>query len=51
MGERRTEIAGARDIEFLSALAEEAVELASAVEKEPITIVCRKSCVQGDEGP
>ncbi len=40
IGKRRTEIAGARDIETLSALAEEAVELAAAVEKEPITIVC-----------
>ncbi len=40
LGKRRTEIAGARDVETLSALAEEAVELASAVEKEPITIVC-----------
>ncbi len=40
LGRRRTEIAGARDVETLSALAEEAVELASAVEKEPITIVC-----------
>jgi topoisomerase-4 subunit A len=40
IGKRRTEIAGAKDVESLSALAEEAVELASAVEKEPITIVC-----------
>jgi topoisomerase-4 subunit A len=40
LGKRRTEIAGARDVAELSALAEEAVELASAVEKEPITIVC-----------
>ena len=40
LGKRRTEIAGARDVETLSALAEEAVELASAVEKEPVTIVC-----------
>ncbi len=40
LGKRRTEIAGAKDVESLSALAEEAVELASAVEKEPITIVC-----------
>ena len=40
LGKRRTEIAGARDVESLSALAEEAVELASAVEKEPVTIVC-----------
>ena len=40
LGQRRTEIAGARDVAELSALAEEAVELASAVEKEPITIVC-----------
>jgi topoisomerase-4 subunit A len=38
IGRRRTEIAGARDVESLEALAEEAV--ASAVEKEPITIVC-----------
>jgi len=42
LGKRRTEIAGARDVAELSALAEEAVELASAVEKEPITIVCSK---------
>ncbi len=40
IGKRRTEIAGARDVAELSALAEEAVELAAAVEKEPITIVC-----------
>src|SRR5581483_5820402 len=40
LGRRRTEIAGAKHVEALSALAEEAVELASAVEKEPITIVC-----------
>src|SRR6201996_901074 len=40
LGKRRTEIAGAADVQSLSALAEEAVELASAVEKEPITIVC-----------
>jgi topoisomerase-4 subunit A len=40
LGKRRTEIAGAKDVENLSALAEEAVELAAAVEKEPITIVC-----------
>src|SRR5580698_4195272 len=42
LGKRRTEIAGARDVAELSALAEEAVELASAVEKEPITIVCSR---------
>jgi topoisomerase-4 subunit A len=42
LGKRRTEIAGAHDVAELSALAEEAVELASAVEKEPITIVCSK---------
>jgi topoisomerase-4 subunit A len=40
LGKRRTKIAGADDVAELSALAEEAVELASAVEKEPITIVC-----------
>src|ERR1700744_5226517 len=40
LGKRRTEIAGARDVAELSALAEEAVELATAVEKEPVTIVC-----------
>jgi topoisomerase IV subunit A len=40
LGRRRTEIVGAKDLAELSALAEEAVELASAVEKEPITIVC-----------
>ncbi|MGZ5922557.1 MAG: DNA topoisomerase IV subunit A [Rhizomicrobium sp.] len=40
LGKRRTEIAGARDVAELSALADEAVELAAAVEKEPITIVC-----------
>ena len=40
LGKRRTEIAGAKDVESLSALAEEAVELATAIEKEPVTIVC-----------
>jgi topoisomerase IV subunit A len=40
LGRRQSEIAGARDVAELSALAEEAVELASQVEKEPITIVC-----------
>ena len=40
LGKRRTEIAGAKDVESLSALAEEAVELASAVKKQPVTIVC-----------
>ncbi len=40
LGKRRTQIAGAKDVENLSVLAEEAVELASAVEKEPITVVC-----------
>jgi topoisomerase-4 subunit A len=42
LGKRRTQIAGAKDVAQLSALAEEVVELESAVEKEPITIVCSK---------
>jgi topoisomerase-4 subunit A len=42
LGKRRTAIAGAKDVAQLSALAEEVVELESAVEKEPITIVCSK---------
>jgi topoisomerase-4 subunit A len=51
LGRRRTEIAGARDVAELSALAEEAVELASAVEKEPITIVCsQKLWLRGLKG-
>jgi topoisomerase-4 subunit A len=40
LGKRRTVIAGAKHVEQMSALAEEAVALASAVEREPITIVC-----------
>jgi topoisomerase-4 subunit A len=39
LGARRTEIAEARHIEKVEAIAEEAVALESAVEKEPITIV------------
>ena len=42
LGRRRSEIAGARDVAEMSALAEEAVELATAVEQEPITIVCSR---------
>jgi topoisomerase-4 subunit A len=53
LGRRRSEIAGARDVETLSALADEAVELASAVEKEPITIVCSEKlwlrALKGDQ--
>jgi topoisomerase IV subunit A len=40
LGKRRTEIAGARDVAGLSALAEAAEEHANAVAQEPITVVC-----------
>ena len=40
LGKRRTEIAGASDVARSTALAEEAVDLETAVEREPITIVC-----------
>ncbi len=39
LGKRRTQIIEARHIDKIEALAEEAVALASAVEKEPITVV------------
>src|SRR6185437_5032264 len=39
LGKRRTQIVEARHIDKIEALAEEAVALASAVEKEPITVV------------
>ncbi len=40
LGARRTEIARAEDVEKILAVAEELAELATAVPKEPITIVC-----------
>ncbi|HWD50273.1 MAG TPA: DNA topoisomerase IV subunit A [Rhizomicrobium sp.] len=40
LGKRRTEIAGEAAAEKISALAEEAATIESAVEKEPITVVC-----------
>ncbi|MDE2184721.1 MAG: DNA topoisomerase IV subunit A [Alphaproteobacteria bacterium] len=40
LGKRRTQIAEAKLIEKIQAVAEEAVELATQVEREPITIVC-----------
>ncbi|HEX3484994.1 MAG TPA: DNA topoisomerase IV subunit A [Micropepsaceae bacterium] len=40
LGKRRTEIAKAEDVEKILAVAEEVAELATAVAKEPITIVC-----------
>jgi topoisomerase-4 subunit A len=40
LGKRRTEIAGEAVAEKISALAEEAATIESAVEKEPITVVC-----------
>ncbi len=40
LGKRRTEIAGEKVVAKLSALAEEAVTIESAVVREPITIVC-----------
>ncbi|MEJ1970819.1 MAG: DNA topoisomerase IV subunit A [Rhizomicrobium sp.] len=39
LGKRRTQIVEARHIDKIEALAEEAVALATAVEKEPITVV------------
>ena len=40
LGKRRTVIAEAKEVEKILATAEEAAELATAVEREPITIVC-----------
>ena len=40
LGKRRTEIAKAADVEKILATAEEVAEMATAVEREPITIVC-----------
>jgi topoisomerase-4 subunit A len=40
LGARRTEIAKAEEVEKILAVAEEVAELATAVPKEPITIVC-----------
>ncbi|HEY8948876.1 MAG TPA: DNA topoisomerase IV subunit A [Rhizomicrobium sp.] len=40
IGKRRTKIADAREVEKISNLAEEAANIETAVEKEPITVVC-----------
>ena len=40
LGKRRTVIAEAKEVEKILATAEEAAELATAIEREPITIVC-----------
>ncbi|HEV2562800.1 MAG TPA: DNA topoisomerase IV subunit A [Rhizomicrobium sp.] len=40
LGARRTEIANAKDVERIQAIAEEATIIETAVEKEPVTIVC-----------
>ena len=40
LGKRRTEIAEAKVVEKIQAIAEEAVTIESAVEREPITVVC-----------
>ena len=40
LGKRRTEIAKAEEVEKILATAEEVAEMATAVEREPITIVC-----------
>jgi topoisomerase IV subunit A len=40
LGRRRTEIAGEKFVAKISALAEEAAVIETAVEKEPITVVC-----------
>jgi topoisomerase-4 subunit A len=40
LGKRRTEIAKAEDVEKILATAEEVAEMATAIEREPITIVC-----------
>ena len=40
LGKRRTEIAKAKDVEQIMAIAEEAATIETAVEKEPVTVVC-----------
>ncbi|MBV9549268.1 MAG: DNA topoisomerase IV subunit A, partial [Alphaproteobacteria bacterium] len=40
LGRRRTEIAAARDVAEMAALAEQAEEHANAIAQEPITVVC-----------
>jgi topoisomerase-4 subunit A len=40
IGKRRTDMAKAEEVAKVSALAEEAVSIETAVEKEPITVVC-----------
>jgi len=40
IGKRRTEIAKAKDVEQIMAVAEEAAAIETAVEKEPVTVVC-----------
>jgi topoisomerase-4 subunit A len=40
LGKRRTEIVKAEDVEKILATAEEVAEMATAIEREPITIVC-----------
>jgi topoisomerase-4 subunit A len=40
IGKRRTEIAKAKDVEQILAVAEEAAAIETAIEKEPITVVC-----------
>ncbi len=40
LGARRTEIANAKDVERIQAIAEEVTTIETAVEKEPITVVC-----------
>ncbi len=40
LGARRTEIAAAKDVEKILAVAEEVAVIESAVEREPVTVVC-----------
>jgi topoisomerase-4 subunit A len=40
LGKRRTKIAEAKDVAKIEAIAEEAVTIEAAVEREPITVVC-----------
>ena len=40
LGKRRTEIAKAKEVEQIMAVAEEAAAIETAIEKEPITVVC-----------
>jgi len=51
IGKRRTKIADAREVEKVSNLAEEAANIETAVEKEPITVVCsQKGWVRSFKG-